>query len=223
MAVTPSAPGPTEVAAWQKQIIPPAATISNPTGSDPVAVELYNMPLERRKQIALALKNAGYRVPTNGVLSDSLLNGYTTALQAAQIQANRYGQKFDGAYFSNYLVNEAAANAGGAGGGDGRVASTRISDPTSAKALINTIFQDQLGRDASQEEVSKYTKALRKAQRSSPTVTTYAGEGQFQTQQTTGGINEQQFLIDRISGTDEAKANKVLGFYETFMRALGQD
>jgi hypothetical protein len=35
------------------------------------------------------------------------------------------------------------------------------------------------------------------------------------------GLNEQQYLVDKISGTDEGKANKVLGFYETFMNALG--
>jgi hypothetical protein len=52
------------------------------------------------------------------------------------------------------------------------------------------------------------------------TVTTY-GTGSNQTQTTMAGLNEQQYLVDQISGTDEGKANKVLGFYETFMNALG--
>jgi len=34
-------------------------------------------------------------------------------------------------------------------------------------------------------------------------------------------MDEKQYLVDQISGTDEGKANKVLGFYETFMNALG--
>jgi len=219
------APGPTEVAAWQKQIIAPSATISGQTaGTDKVASTLYGMSQAERQQIALALKNAGYRVPTNGIFSDALLNAYTTALQAAQVQAGRIGQPFDGTYFNNYLINESQAKQGeGGAGGAGRRVDVRISDETTAKGLINSIFQDQLGRDANVQEIKKYTKALQKAQKASPLVTTYGGSGNYQTAQTTGGLSEGQFLIDKIAGTDEAKANKVLGFYETFMNALGQD
>lgn len=224
MAGNVSAPGPTDVAAWQKQIIAPSATISGQTaGVDKVASTLYGMSQSERQQIALALKNAGYRVPTSGIFTDSLLNAYTTALQAAQVQAGRIGQTFDGTYFNNYLINESQARQGEGAGGGGRRVDVRISDPTSAKALINSIFKDQLGREANTEELKKYTKALQQAQKASPLVTTYGGQGSYQTTQTTGGLNEGQFLVNKIAGTDEAKANKVLGFYETFMNALGRD
>lgn len=223
MAELTSAPGPTEVAAWQKQTINPTGIISS-TGVNRVAIALYNMPVSSRKQIAVALKNAGYKVPTNGAYSDKLFSAYQTALQAAQIQASQLGQTFNDTYFSNYLVNEAAANAAaGAAGGPSKTIQTRISDATTAKALIDAIIQDQLGRNATAAEVKKYTTALQKAQKAAPITTTYSTKGGVTTSQTTGGINEQQYLIDQIAGTDEAKANKVLGFYETFMNALGRD
>lgn len=62
---------------------------------------------------------------------------------------------------------------------------------------------------------------MKDIQKKASTVTNYSGSGANQTQITTSGINEQQYLVDKISGTDEGKANKVLGFYETFMNALG--
>lgn len=229
MAELKSAPGASEVASWQNQIIKPAATISgNQTvsgTSNPVAVELYNMSRANRQQIALALKNAGYRVPTNGLFSDKLLNAYQSASMAAQIQAQQLGRAFDSTYFTNYLVNEAAANvvSGKAAGGPSKTVQTRVSDPTTAKALIDAVIRDQLGRAATEDEVAKYTKALRKAQKNAPVVTTYTTTGGTTTSRTTGGVNEQQFLIDKIAGTDEARANSVLGYYEAFMNALGRD
>lgn len=225
MAEMTSAPGPTEVAAWQRQTISPTATISaTGAGVNQVATSLYNMPQGERQQIALALKNAGYKVPTNGVFSDRLLNAYQTALQAAQLQAAQLGQQFSSTYFTNYLTNEAAANAASsATTGPQKRVDVRIVDDTTAKALVDTIIQDQLGRKATASEIKKYTTALRKAQQASPVTTTYTTVGGTTTSKTTGGINEQQYLIDQVAGTDEAKANKVLGFYETFMNALGRD
>ena len=119
-----SAPGPTEIPNWQKQIIKTNTTVSNNavvnTGTaSPIAVELYNMPKEQRKQIAIALKSAGYRVPTNGVFSNSLLNAYNDALQTAQLQATQLGQQFSSQFFSNYLTNEAIARSS-VGTGTGR-------------------------------------------------------------------------------------------------------
>jgi hypothetical protein len=87
--------------------------------------------------------------------------------------------------------------------------------------LIDAIFKDTLGRKASSKEILKYTKAIQTAQKASPTVTRYSTSGGVTSATTTGGINEQQYLIDQIAGTDEAKANQVLGYYQTFMNALG--
>ncbi len=112
------------------------------------------------------------------------------------------------------------------GGADGtaktRVSkSTRLSDATTAEALVTAVMQDQVGRGPSTAELKKYTQALQKAQATAPTTTVTTGGDSTTTSQTTGGINEQQFLINEIAGTDEARAQKVKSYYDVFKQAIG--
>jgi hypothetical protein len=217
---------------YKTPIVPTGATVSNnavsgvtgyqvgtTTGGDD-ARELYNLSEVDRKIIAQKLKNAGYKVAVTGKYSDKLLSAYSTASMKAALQSQMVGQRFT---VGQYLDQEAAARLaeGGAGDGPSVRRETRISDQTTAKALIDAIFKDTLGRKASSKEILKYTKAIQTAQKASPTVTTYSTSGGVTSATTTGGINEQQYLIDQIAGTDEAKANQVLGYYQTFMNALG--
>lgn len=99
--------------------------------------------------------------------------------------------------------------------------STRLSDATTAEALVTAVMQDQVGRGPSTAELKKYTQALQKAQAAAPTTTVTTGGPTTSTSQTTGGINEQQFLINEIAGTDEAQAQKVKSFYDVFKQAIG--
>jgi hypothetical protein len=179
---------------------------------------LYNLPEADRKILAQRLKNAGYKVAVTGKFSDKLLAAYQTASMKAALQSQYIGQPFT---VAQYLDQEAAARVAEGSGGPSVRRETRISDQTTAKALIDAIFKDTLGRKASSKEILKYTKAIQTAQKASPTVTTYTTSGGVTSATTTGGINEQQYLIDQIAGTDEAKANQVLGYYQTFMNALG--
>jgi hypothetical protein len=179
---------------------------------------LYNLPEADRKILAQRLKNAGYKVAVTGKFSDKLLAAYQTASMKAALQSQYIGQPFT---VAQYLDQEAAARVAEGSGGPSVRKETRISDQTTARALIDAIFKDTLGRKASGKEILKYTKAIQAAQKASPTVTTYTTSGGTTSATTTGGINEQQYLIDQIAGTDEAKANQVLGYYQTFMNALG--
>lgn len=217
---------------YKSPIVPTGSTVSNTAVSGTGGYQsgvvtanqdasiLYNMPEADRKILAQRLKNAGYKVPVSGKYSDKLLSAYSTASMKAALQSQMVGQPFT---VGQYLDQEAAARIaeGGAGGGPSVRKETRISDQTTAKALIDAIFQDTLGRKASGKEILKYTKNLQAAQKSAPTVTTYTTSGGTTSATTTGGINEQQYLIDQIAGTDEAKTNQVLGYYKTFMDALG--
>jgi hypothetical protein len=219
---------------YKTPIVPTGSTVSNTAVSGTAGYQgvtatanqdasiLYNMPEADRKILAQRLKNAGYRVAVTGKYSDKLLSAYSTASMKAALQSQMVGQAFT---VGQYLDQEAAAiiAAGGAGGGGGPSVrkETRISDDLTAKALIDAIFQDTLGRKASGKEILKYTSAIQKAQKTSPTVTSYATSGGTTTSTTTGGFNEQQYLIDQIAGTDEAKSNQVLGYYKAFMNALG--
>ena len=233
-----SAPGPTEVGSWNNQIIPTGDTVISGTpaatgfegavgvGVNPQAQALYNMSKEERAQIAQALKNAGYRgFPTNGLYNQALANAYSAALMAAQTSAMQLGQPFDQNFFTNYLGQEIAARNVMTGGTGGPKVTEQVTIATDeqAKAIIDTVFKDKFGRSASEKELRKYTTALQKAQKKSPVVTTTTKSGGRTMVTTSGGVNATQYLIDKVAGTDEAKANKVLSFYETFMNALGAD
>lgn len=233
-----NAPGPTEVASWNNQIIPKGEVVVSGTpstgfeatagvGVNQYAQALYNMPQAQRATIAQSLKNAGYKgFPTNGLYSQALANAYSAALMAAQTSAMQLGQAFDDTYFTGYLTQEIAARNALKGEGEGGPKVTEqltVATEEQAKSLIDAVFKDQFGRSASDKEVARYTKALQKAQKKSPVVTTTTRQGGRTMVTTTGGVNATQYLLDRVSGTDEAKANKVLGFYETFMKALGAD
>lgn len=222
-----------EARGYQNQIIPSSSTISNTTVSGsqgyqsvgPVANQdattLFEMSESDRKILAQKLKNAGYKVSVSGKYSSKLLEAYSNASMATTLQNRSLpNNQFT---VGQYLDQEYAARLAG-GDGDGGPSirkDIRISDASTARTLINAVLQDALGRGATKEELQKYTSALQKAQKASPTVTTYSTAGDVTSATTTGGINEQQFLIQQIAGTDEAKANKVFGYYDAFKNALG--
>ena len=215
---------------YKTPIVPTGSTVSNTAVSGTAGYQgvtatanqdakiLYDMSEPDRKILAQRLKNAGYKVAVTGKYSDKLLSAYSTASMKAALQSQMVGQAFT---VGQYLDQEAAAKIAEGGSGPSVRKETRISDDLTAKALIDAIFQDTLGRKASGKEILKYTSAIQKAQKTSPTVTTYATSGGTTTSTTTGGFNEQQYLIDQIAGTDEAKSNQVLGYYKAFMNALG--
>jgi hypothetical protein len=55
-----------------------------------------------------------------------------------------------------------------------------------------------------------------------PTKTTYSG-GKTNIVTQSGGPDVEEFLFQKIAGTDEAKSKKVFGFYDIFKQALGVD
>jgi hypothetical protein len=215
---------------WKNQVIKTNTTVSSTQASgagtaSPVAVELYNMDKRSRQQIAVALKSAGYRVPTSGVFTDKLLTAYQTALQSAQLQAAQLGQTFSSTYFTNYLANEAAGAAGGAGtGGTSITEQESVITKANAKNIINKVFEDQLGRSATDAEIAKYTATFKEKAAAQPTITTTTTAGKKTKISTKPGFTTgraEQYLVDKIAGTDEAKAGQVLDYYQSFMRKLG--
>lgn len=232
-------PGAGDVRTWSAQIIPKETVVSGqaPTqpgatpmpgvgiGANVYAKTLYNMSLEERKVIAQSLKNAGYRVNTNGVYSTALVSAYTSAIMAAQLDAQQLGQTFNDTFFTNFLARETAAR-GAAGTGGPRVTEQKsVITDSDAKVLIEAIIRDKNQRAATPEEIERYTKIIQRKASKQPTITKterVGGRTVITPVQSGFGLQEaQSFLVDRVAGTDEAKANKVLGYYETFMNALG--
>jgi len=163
------------------------------------------------------LKAAGYY---KGKITDK----YTPALQKAFTKAeeDRLSISTVRPIGRDEFLQE-TISLGGTGegaGGPTTVTSLTKYKPEAAQQLVQSIIQDTLGRKATAAEIKKYSAMLKGIEGKAASTTTY-GTGSKQTQETMVGLDEKQYLIDKISGTDEGKANKVLGFYETFMNALG--
>lgn len=126
-----------------------------------------------------------------------------------------------------------AAGSGGGSGGGARFSGTKsqtarsvdLTDPATAKALVNDTLSRFLGRDATDEEVATFRGVLNSAEQANPTVTTssttYAdGDAVSQSSTTSGGLNgagKQQLL------TDQARALPEYGAYQastTYAEAL---
>ena len=165
---------------------------------------------------AKLLKAAGYY---KGKITDK----YTPALQKAFTAAEQARLEISAVRpMTRDAFLEETIALGGTGGDSGPTTVTSVTKykPEAAQQLVNSIIQDTLGRKATAAEIKKYSAMLKAVEGKAASTTTY-GKGASQTQTTMAGLNEQQYLVDQISGTDEGKANKVLGFYETFMNALG--
>jgi hypothetical protein len=207
--VSSSTPQGTSTTGWN----PAAATVSYITSFEPGAAkptemneaqlnkQLFDMTPAERIAYATKLKSAGYRVgPINGAVTKSLREAWISAHSALDTEARAAIQAGVQSGSSANLNAFLTANSGG-GTGTGSagtsIAKQQIND-TAATSLINTIFQDLAGQKASSEDVAKYTKLLRAAQAANPVKTVYDGTGKSST---TGGIDTQQFLTQKIEGT----------------------
>ena len=203
---------------WKGQVFPKAgSTVSSNATVDPYAgfrgntgtgavdqqaVDIYSLTNNQRKELAKLLKDAGYKVPITGVYSKTLADAYTTASQEAALQSARLGRTFS---VGDFLTQEAQARtaAGSASGQPTAQRVTRIADDTTAAGYVNNLVDRLLGRTATPKEVSTYSKKLQAAQKKNPTVTTYVTKGGVTSANTTGGIDEEQFLTEIITKTPE--------------------
>jgi hypothetical protein len=207
-------------------------TSSIPTAANPNNVEkttqkelirkFLEMSPQERIGIGNQLKGAGYQVGgLTGQATTDLRNAYLKAYDDLN-QEIILGQQLD---FNTFLTREKGAGGAGAGPRKPYVQEQEIND-MSAKTLIDGIVKELTGRPtATPEEVAKYTAMIRNQQKKNPLVTSYTTSGgQTTGAKTTGGFGAQeaqQFLIDKISQGDEAKATRALDAYSTVVNMFG--
>lgn len=182
--------------------------------------ELYNMSAAERIAYATKLKNAGYSVgPINGAVTKNLREAWINA--HSDLDNEIKIAKSSGVQSGSITDINAFLTANTGGGGSGRagtsIAKSQIND-TAAAALVTNIFRDLADQDPTAAEIAKYTNLLRKAQAANPTKTVYDAEGNTST---TGGIDTQQFLTQKIQATPEAKTNRATDAYAVMMEELG--
>jgi hypothetical protein len=172
---------------------------------------------EQRLTIANYLKKAGFYT---GKVSADFNTRLITAVSKADQEIDQLKPFIGDIDRTTYYVQKAKENAA-EGGGDGKVTRQRyISTEQTISKTLDDIAKDLLGRALTDKEKSKYAKRLQQEQRkaTSDVVTSYTSGGMATS---TGGLDEGQFLIDQISQTDEAKANRVLEGYDVMLRLLG--
>jgi hypothetical protein len=172
-----------------------------------------------RLALAQQLKNAGFW--TGSVSSDFNVKYYNALV------------KLEEAYKSQVAINKIAGltkpvtrydvllsskeEATGTGGGPTTTKQTYVTSPTQTAKLLNTVAEDLLGRELTKAERAKYTKLINAEQKRQPSVNV-SGKG-FST--TTGGVDEEQFITEKIAGTAEAKTNQASDAYTILMQELG--
>jgi len=177
---------------------------------------------QERIGIGNQLKAAGYQVGgLTGKATRDLRNAYLKAYGDLNEEIKVYGQQLD---FNTFLTREKNSGAGAGGPREPYTQSQEIND-MAAKTLINTIIRGQNSRDATDEEIAKYTAEIRAQQKKNPLVTAYTTKGgQTTGSRTTGGFGQQeaeQFLLDKVSQGDEAKANRALDAYSAVVKLFG--
>ena len=169
-----------------------------------------------RLAVAQQLKDAGlYKGKVSGKF-DVKLYGALKALGAELTLQRKFNQQFGQPTISvvDYLSQRAAE---GADEGPTTTRQTYITSPLQTAKLLDNVAQDLLGRKLTKAEKAKYTKMLNVAQKQQPSVQT-SGQG-FVT--TKGGIDEQQFLTEKLGATAEAKTNRATDAYAIMMQELG--
>jgi hypothetical protein len=181
---------------------------------------LYKRSPEARLALAQQLKTAGLYSGKVSANFDTKFYTALTKLEAAYQQQVAI-DKIVGAATPigryDILTNLLAEGGTGDGGVPKTTTQTYITSPTQTAKLLDTVAQDLLGRKLTKAEKNKYTQLVNQEQKKQPSRTT-SGDG-FST--TRGGVDEQQFITEKIAGTAEAKTNRATDAYAVMMQELG--
>lgn len=194
---------------WKTDSIPSGSTMSSSTSdpyagfsgnqtkgtTDPTAVAIYNMTTAQRKELATLLKNAGFKVATTGKYSDALVNAYAAAAQAASLQSAKLGKDFT---VREYLAQETVPETGAVSTQPSIREDIQIWNPTKIAGVVQDLVTKLVGREATPEEVTYLANKLTDAQKKAATKTQYVNKAGKVTATVTGGLDEEQFLIDLI-------------------------
>lgn len=184
--------------------------------------QLFDMSIPERIAYATKLKAAGYKVgPINGAVTKSLRQAWISAHSALDQEARAAIQAGVQSGSSANLDAFLTANTGGTGSGASKagtsIATSQISD-TAAAALINSMYRDLAGQDATPAEIAKRTKELRAAQAANPIKTVYDGTGKSTT---TGGIDTQEFITQKLQNTAPVEQQRTRNAMTLMMQELG--
>ena len=201
----------------------PATQTSGSATSSEVAFDVFVKGIsqasnEARLALAERLKEAGL---WKGKTSSKFDLKYYTAL--AKLEEKYQGQialdKLVGATTptARYDVLTSIITGDGADSDTATTKQTYVTSASQTAKLLNTVAVDLLERNLTKAEQAKYLKMINAEQRKQPSIQTQ-GEG-FVT--TKGGVDEQQFITEKLQETSEAKNVRATDAYTILMKELG--
>jgi hypothetical protein len=174
---------------------------------------------EKLIKISQQLKDANlYKGKITGKFDIKLYNALINASQGykgANLFAQKFGQQAVDPF--SYLEQIGMEGAEDGTGAPRTTVQTYVTSPTQTAKLLDTVAEDLLGRKLTKAEKNKYTKLINAQQKNQPSVQT-AGKGFVSTR---GGVDEQQFLEEKIGATAEAKTNRATDAYSIMLQELG--
>jgi len=201
----------------------PATQTSGSATSGEIAFDVFVKNISQtsdaaRLALAERLKEAGI---WKGKVSSKFDLKYYTAL--AKLEEKYQGQialdKMVGATVptARFDVLTSIISEGGEDDGPTTTRQTYVTSASQTAKLVNAIGSDLLERDLTKAEQAKYLKMINAEQRKQPSVQT-SGKGFVTTQ---GGVDEQQFITEKLQATDEAKTVRATDAYTILMKELG--
>lgn len=198
---------------WKNSALPSSgSTISNPQGgytgfkggqssttaaTDPLAVALLNASAAEIKQIADLLVGAGYLSRTTSKYNKTLADAYNRANSELSVEASRTGRP--ALTLRQFLIENASpTSTTSTAKGPSSQRTTRIDDDTTADSRVAKAFDD-LGIDATPEQIKEWRKKLQAEQKKNPIITKYVTKNGITTADTTGGLDEEFWLQQNIS------------------------
>lgn len=174
---------------------------------------------EQIKNLQQLLKNAGknylgvpyYSGPVDGKFNVQLGQAISNADAEMKTLETQTGKVVDRNTFFQDISNRGLAVPAGTVGGTNLPPATgarTVYQPTEATSVINTVSKALLGREATPEELTKLSASLKKAQSKAITTTKYSMVNGVRVADTTGNLDEIQFLTDIIKKNPEYDKRK---------------
>jgi hypothetical protein len=196
---------------WKNSALPSSgSTVSNTQGAysgfkgnqtsvatDPFAVELINSSPAEIKAVADLLVSAGYLRTSTSKYNKTLADAYSRANSDFAVDASRTGRT--NMTLRQFLVENATPPTGaGAAKGPSTQKAVRVDDDTTADARVAKVFEN-LGLEATPEQIKEWRKKLQAEQKKSPITTKYTTKNGVTTADTTGGLDDNFWLESNIS------------------------
>jgi hypothetical protein len=171
---------------------------------------------EARLALAQQLKDAGFW--TGKINSDFNMNYYKALAKLEEAYQKQVTlNKIIGVTTPVKRYDVLLSSKQEATGGPTTTKQTYVTSQTQTAKILETVAKDLLGRSLTKAEKAKYQKLINAEQKRQPAVQV-SGKGFTNT---TGGVDEEQFITEKIAGTAEAKTNQASDAYTILMQELG--